>query len=262
MEVGISSLHLIGKPFESLLSSIRLHDVRLWEIVDENSLKLNDERVRALRELKKEVGIRFTVHAPFTDINTASLVPEVREMGLQRLERSLRYASQLEAEVWVMHPGLRGALTMFYPEKEWQTNLESIAKMATLATEMNVQMCVENMPKGFSGLMSDWESFAKIYDELGWDQFKIALDVGHANTSGTVTAFLDDFKEQIVHVHAHDNRGGLDLHEEIGKGTVNWPTVARKIMQSSCRTAVVESTSGVERSLERLRELLIEPRAR
>lgn len=262
MKIGISSLHLIRKPFESLLDSIRFHDVRLWEIVDENSLQLSDERVLALRNIAEDANITFTVHAPFTDINAASLVPEVREMGLRRLERSLRHASQLGAEIWVMHPGLRGALTTFYPEEEWRINLESIAKMATLAAKMNMQVCVENMPKSFSGLMSDPETFTKIYDELGWDSFKIALDIGHANTVGTATTFLDSFKEQIAHVHAHDNRGDLDQHEEIGKGTVNWPDVARKIMRSSCRTAVVESTRGVERSLERLRELLREPRAR
>jgi len=256
MEIGISSLYLMGKPFESLLDSIRSHEVRLWEIVDEDSLKLDGNRIRSLLKLRNECDLIFTVHAPFTDSNVASLVPEVRQMAMRRLEQSMRNASELKAEAWVMHPGQRGALTTFYPEREWRLNVEAIASLGTLAEEIGVQMCVENMPKGFSALMNGQESFNRIYDELGWGRFKIVLDVGHANTTGNPSEFLDKFSEQIVHVHAHDNQGKWDSHEEIGKGTVNWPVVAQRVKKSSCRTLVTESTSGVEASLERLRQLL------
>lgn len=262
MEIGLSSLYLIGKPFEALLESIRSHEVRLWEIVDENSLKLDERRIESLLKLKEERGLVFTVHAPFTDINIASLVPEVRQMAIRRLEDSMQHARQLDAKAWVMHPGLRGALTTFYPEEEWRLNLDSIASLATAAHDIGVQMCLENMPKGFSGLMSDYESFNRIYDELGSEKFKIVLDIGHANTAGSVSTFLDTFNNKIVHAHAHDNQGKWDSHEEIGKGTVNWPTVAKKIGRSSCRTIVVESTSGVEQSLERLEQLLSETKPR
>jgi len=256
LEIGLSSLYLMRRPFGSLLESIRLHEVTLWEIVDEDSLKLDEHRIQSLLELKKQRNLRFTVHAPFTDVNIASLVPEVRQMAMRRLEQSLRYASQLEAEVWLMHPGLRGALTTFYPNEEWRLNVEAIASLAALAKELRVQMCLENMPKGFSALMNDHESFNRIHEELGWEKFKIAFDIGHANTAGEVTTFLDRSGGQIVHAHAHDNQGKLDLHDEIGKGTVNWPSVAQKIKKSACRTVVVESTKGVEASLERLQQLL------
>ena len=53
MEIGLSSLYLMGKPFKSLLESITLHEVRLWEVVDENSLKLDEHRIQSLLELKK-----------------------------------------------------------------------------------------------------------------------------------------------------------------------------------------------------------------
>jgi len=256
MEIGLSSLYLMGKPFKSLLDSIRLHEVRLWEVVDENCLKLDEDRIQSLLELKQQRNLMFTVHAPFTDVNIASLVPEVRQMAMRRLEQSMQYASELRAEAWVVHPGQRGALTTFYPSEEWRLNVQAIAGLATLAKEIGVQMCLENMPKGFSALMNDHESFNRIYDELGWDEFKIVLDVGHANTAGEVSTFLDGFSDNIIHVHAHDNQGKFDSHDEIGKGTVNWPIVAQKIKKSSCRTVVVESTKGVEASLERLQQLL------
>jgi len=256
MEIGLSSLYLMGKPFKSLLESIRLHEVGLWEVVDENSLKLDEQRIQSLLELKEQRNIRFTVHAPFTDVNIASLVPEVRQMAMKRLEQSMQYASQLKAEAWVVHPGQRGALTTFYPSEEWRLNVQAIASLTALAKDIGVQMCLENMPKGFSALMNDCESFNQIHDELGGDAFKIVFDIGHANTAGEVSTFLDRFSDSITHVHAHDNQGKFDSHDEIGKGTVNWLTVAQKIKKSSCRTVVVESTKGVEASLERLRQLL------
>jgi sugar phosphate isomerase/epimerase len=256
MEIGISSLHLIGKPFRSLLDSIGRHEVRLWEIVDENSLRLDNERVQSLLELREEHNLRFTMHAPFTDVNIASLVPEVRQMSIKRLEQSMRYASQLNVEAWVVHPGQRGALTSFYPSEEWRLNVEAIAKLAASAKSIGVQMCLENMPKWYSALMNDCESFNRIHDELGSTELKMVLDIGHANTSGEVTAFLDKFHDRIIHAHAHDNQGKSDSHDEIGKGTVNWPAVAQKLRGSACRTIVVESTKGVESSLERLQQLL------
>jgi len=256
MEIGLSSLYLMGKHFKSLLESITLHEVRLWEVVDENSLKLDEHRIQSLLELKKRRNLMFTVHAPFTDVNIASLVPEVRQMAMRRLEQSMRHALQLKAEAWVMHPGLRGALTTFYPSEEWRLNVQAIASLAALAKEIKVQVCLENMPKGFSALMNDHESFNRIFDELGWEAFKIALDIGHANTADEVPTFLDEFSDRIVHVHAHDNQGKFDSHEEIGNGTVNWPIVSQKIKKCSCRTVVVESTKGVEASLERLQQLL------
>lgn len=97
MQLGLSSLYLIGKPFEFLVRSIELHDVLLWEIVDENTLRLDKHRVQTLQKLHNEKGVTFTIHAPFTDVNIASLVPEVREMAISRLKKSLFYASELEA---------------------------------------------------------------------------------------------------------------------------------------------------------------------
>lgn len=256
MEIGLSSLYLIGKPFKSLLESIRLHDVKLWEVVDENTLKLDEHRIQSLLELKKKHNLTFTIHAPFADVNIASLVPEVRQMAMERLEQSIQHASQLEAEAIVIHPGHRGALTSFYPTEEWRLNVDAIARLAASAKDMGVQLCLENMPKGYSTLMNDHESFNRIHDELGWEDFRIVLDIGHANTSGELSILLDRFSRQIVHVHAHDNQGNRDSHEEIGKGTVDWQIVAQKIRQTSCRTVVVESTKGVDASLERLQQLL------
>jgi len=256
MEIGLSSLYLIGKPFKSLLESIKLHDAKLWEVVDENSLQLDERRIQSLLELKKQHSLRFTVHSPFADVNIASLVPEVRQMAMKRVEQSILHASQLEAEAMVIHPGHRGALTSFYPIEEWRLNVDAIARLGALAKDTGVQLCLENMPKGYSAFMNDHESFNRIYDELGWENFRIVLDIGHANTAGEVSTFLETFSRQIAHIHAHDNQGNRDSHDEIGKGTVNWRTVAQKIRQSSCRTVVVESTKGVEASLERLQQLL------
>ena len=259
MQLGLSSLYLISKPFEQLLRSIELHDVQLWEMVDENSLKLDKQRIQTLRQLKRKKDLELTVHAPFADINIASLVPEIRKISIKRLEESLGYASELEAAAWVMHPGQRGPLTSFYPEEEWRLNVDAIMEMTDMGEELDVKVCVENMPRGIPLLMDDPESFDRIYKETGKNRFKMVLDIGHANTSCGAIEFLDRLKSEIVHIHAHDNNGRLDSHDEIGRGTVNWQGLAKRIKESPCRTVVVESTKGVDVSLERLRELLGAP---
>lgn len=259
MQLGLSSLYLIAKSFEQLLHSIELHDVPLWEIVDEDSLKLNKQRIQTLKQLKKKKDLELTVHAPFADANIASLVPEMRRISMKRLQESLIHASELEAVAWVMHPGQRGPLTTFYPEKEWRLNVEAIVEMTDMGEELGVNVCIENMPRGLPLLMDDPESFEKIGEESGKNRFKMVLDIGHANTSCGAMEFLDRLKNEVVHIHAHDNNGKVDSHDEIGKGTVNWRVLAKRIRECSCQTVVVESTKGVDASLERLRGLLASP---
>ena len=259
MQLGLSSLYLMAKSFELLLRSIELHNVPIWEVVDEGSLKLNNQRIQALKKLKKEKNLEFTVHAPFADLNIASLTPEMRSISMKRLRESLLHASELEAVAWVMHPGQRGSLTTFYPEREWRLNIDGIVEMTDMGEERGVNVCIENMPRGLSLLMDDPESFDRISEESGKNCFKMVLDIGHANTSCGAVEFLDRLGNVVVHIHAHDNNGKVDSHDEVGKGTVDWKVLAKRIRESSCRTVVVESTKGVDVSLERLRELLGSP---
>ncbi|MCG2738083.1 MAG: hypothetical protein L6282_17020 [Candidatus Methanoperedenaceae archaeon] len=67
---------------------------------------------------------------------------------------------------------------------------------ADIAIDSGVQICIENMP--------NWECFLFRYPDIDLDGTDLALDVGHANTTGTLNEFI---KYDIGHFHLHDNHG-------------------------------------------------------
>ena len=62
----------------------------------------------------------------------------------------------------------------------------------------------------------------------------ICIDIGHANISQdgkSVEEFLDEFKEELVHLHLADNFGEKDDHLPPGDGAINWELVISKLHQ-------------------------------
>jgi sugar phosphate isomerase/epimerase len=82
------------------------------------------------------------------------------------------------------------------------------------------------------------------------------FDVGHANTNGNVEDFLK-LKDQVIHMHVHDNHGERDEHLPVGNGTVPWKKVAQAMKNYKGRI-VTESRSLEEgqRSINRLKKLM------
>ena len=90
MKVGLSTLYMIGTPFEELLREMeRRSHVKYWEVADEDTHRLNEERVKQLKELAGVYDFRYAVHAPFADMNLASFNERVRKVVLEEITRSL-----------------------------------------------------------------------------------------------------------------------------------------------------------------------------
>ena len=256
MKVGISSLYLITRPFSYLVRKIPELETNFIEIIDDGLHEINKRRAQALKKLAKDYGLEYSVHAPFADINLASFNSSIRRAMLKRLEKSLNYASMIEAKVWVFHPGTRTGLTYFYPDKEWKNNLEAAKHLLKLANKQNVKIAIENLPSPYPLLMRTVGDFIRFYKEAP-KEIGITLDIGHANLNGQIELFLERFHDRIVHIHASDNDGKNDLHWGIGEGTINWNSVCQKIREVGFNgSIVVESIQNAEESLKRLKKLL------
>jgi sugar phosphate isomerase/epimerase len=254
LKVGVSSLFLIGKPFETVIDSIKKIDVGTWELVDEDTLRLDKRRVQLLNEQRRSLELSFTVHCPFADMNIATFNTDLRKVTLKRLFKSIEYASLLDAKSWICHPGARTALS--YPGKDWRSNLKTIEILSRRGEDLGTRVIVENMPNPFPFLMKTVRDFEKFYSDFQDEAPDIAFDIGHANTSNQVIEFLDKWRHKIVHIHAHDNDGRSDEHNAIGHGTVNWQSVASRLSRLSYDgSVIVESIEKVGESLSKIRQL-------
>lgn len=256
MELAVSTLFCLHKPFEEALADITASGARRIEVVDAGSHTLSQGRVEKLREISACYGIRYSVHAPFTDVNISANDSAVREAILARLERSIVWASELEARVLVYHPGNATALERLSPGSAWKTNIESVKRLDKFARDHGIEALIENVPEPFPYVMKSVEHFARFFDEIGVES-EMVLDVAHANIRGEVFDFIERFHDKIRHVHVSDNNGDSDSHLRIGEGAIDWERVMDALSGTSYDGWVtVESYRGVEESLSRLERLL------
>ncbi|MEM2466647.1 MAG: sugar phosphate isomerase/epimerase family protein [Candidatus Bathyarchaeia archaeon] len=257
-EVGVSTLHLLSEPFNKMVEKITKINASHIEVVDDGLHALDKRRVTKLRDVGLSYNIKFSVHAPFADINIASSSHSILKAMLKRLENSIKLASRLEAHIWVFHPGLKTGVSMFYPGKDWKQNRETAQFLYKIATDYGLEVAIENVPEPYPFLMKSVKDFEKFYSEIS-EPIGLALDVGHSNINGQTEQFLKTFTEKIVHIHAHDNDGRSDSHLGIGCGTVNWQGFAsllREIIYN--KVVVVESVEKVAESVNFLKSIFSE----
>jgi sugar phosphate isomerase/epimerase len=255
-KIGISMLYCLGKSFKEMTKNLTTVSTAYVEIVDEGFHTLTKQRVSTLKTLGKSYNKKYTVHAPFADINIASLSKPILKTVFKRLETSISFTSDLDASVWVFHPGLRTGISMFYPGMDWIQNLETIRTLLKIANNYNVKIAIENVPEPYPFLTKNIEDFKKFYEELDVD-IGLVFDVGHANLNKQMDQFLTVFGDKIVHIHAHDNRGGIDEHLGVGQGSVDWKSFADGLKRINFdKIVIVESVEHVEESVQKLSKWL------
>ncbi len=256
-KVGVSMLYCLSEPFSRMLKRLAKVDVQLVEVMDEGLHELDKTRVAKLNAIAKSKGLRYTVHAPFADINVASPSKPILNASIKRLEQSMAYASALNAQLWVFHPGAKTGISSFYPNQDWKQNVQTIRKLHETAEKHGLNTAIENLPEKYGFIMKQPEDFQKFYKETSLNNIGITLDVGHANLDKQIENFLRKLPDKIVHMHISDNMGENDQHLGIGYGKIDWQRFAENLRGIAYdKTIIIETIEHVEESLQKLRQLL------
>jgi sugar phosphate isomerase/epimerase len=254
-EIGLSMLYRLGDPFGKMVDDIPKAESTYIELVDEGLHALDKKRVAMLNTIKHSHAKKYTVHAPFVGVNIALPSDPLLNATLRRLKKSIVNASELDCRMWVFHPGMKTATSMFYPGMDWTRNLESIRELFKYASDCGIEACVENIMEAF--VMKNVDEFRRFYSEIGED-IGLTLDIGHANVVGQLESFLAEFSDKVAHVHAHDNHGKSDEHLGIGYGNIDWNMVAEQLKRARFdRVVIVESVEHIDESMRRLERLLL-----
>ena len=152
--------------------------------------------------------------------------------SMKRLRQSMAYANEMDAKVWVFHPGAKTGIGQFYPGADWKQNIESIKELYKTAEEYGLNIAFENLPAKYYFFMSKPEEFARFYKETNNLPVGIVLDFGHANLEGQIEPFFNLLTDKIVHIHASDNDGSDDQHLGIGKAKLT-TTRLRKSLETN-----------------------------
>jgi sugar phosphate isomerase/epimerase len=175
-------------------------------------------------------SLKYTVHGLITDVNIASIHDAIRSASVELHRKAVEASAVAGASVYVVHPGF--ASWPFYRDQALQSLDKSLVDLRLMQDEFGISIGVENMPK------SDWLFYSR--PGLDLKGLGTVLDIGHANTCGSLDAFL--VEKDISHVHLHDNAGCSDDHLPLGQGSINFGPVLEMIRIKGI-SAVLENKS-------------------
>lgn len=189
----------------------------------------------------------YSVHAPTSEINIASVNERMRRSSIEVLSDVMETCSSIGARHLVVHPGY--AAYEQVRDRSQASLVRSLDDLAILQDEHGVIACVENM--------GAWECChfrtPDFLPDLTSRGLGFALDVGHARLNGNLDVFIA--AGGYCHVHLHDNGGTSDDHHACGSGTIDFPRIMTRLPRKT--TCVIETRhlADADRSIAYLSSL-------
>ncbi len=208
-----------------------------WEIVADGKYRFdNPESFREIRETLASTHLDATVHAPYSDLNPASLNPPIWKESIRQIRTCIMRSAEITDQVTI-HPGYLSPVGKLVPEKVWILQKEALQEIGACATNVGVRANLENMGGAREFLCRLPEEIRGIVE--GVEGIGITCDLGHAHTLGKVKDFLA-FLPEANHLHIHDNHGEYDEHLALGDGTIDWNMAGKAVRERYAGIAVVE----------------------
>ena len=223
MKIGASTLAGIEYDLEKTLDFIEGLGLEYAELVHQYP----SENISP--DLLESYNLKYSIHAPFMDVNIASLQDKSRINSINQIKDSIDFANKIDAEAVVVHPGLISFLANKYFKKEViDTANRSMIELGNYSKDLGVMTTFENMPTFDSMIYQDMN---KLHDILSENDLHMTLDIGHANHAGySADGMIFD---SIKHVHIHDNFGDDDTHLALGEGSIDLKRVVNNLESKS-----------------------------
>lgn len=184
---------------------------------------------KAIKQSLAVNGLGVVCHLP-TFVSTADLTESLRRASKTEMQRSLSVAADLGAQKVVLHPSMVTGMGGFVPETVKGYAFDFFSEMVAAADRLSIIICLENMmPRNILGVEPD--DFSEIFS--AFPSLMLTLDTGHANlfdySGNRLTDLIERFGDRIGHLHFSDNSGRSDDHWAIGKGTISFTKLIKRI---------------------------------
>ncbi|MHC1635392.1 MAG: sugar phosphate isomerase/epimerase family protein [Candidatus Methanospirareceae archaeon] len=254
LKISFSSIDGVSDPREWMY---KIEEVGFqgWEIIDEGSQRLKGDFKEEVREIYETTKLTLSLHAPFSDLNIASMNEGIWRESVRQIKESIRNVHEW-IEVCVVHPGNYSPLSIQMPRKAKERGVEALKEICKYAAEYGIRVAVENMTDVDILLGRKPEDMEWMMKEVDMDNIGVCLDTGHANTTKTLKEWIER-NVKIIHIHANDNFGERDDHLPIGEGNIDWRGFIEGLKRNNYKGLMVIEVRDIEageRSLEWLRK--------
>jgi sugar phosphate isomerase/epimerase len=197
----------------------------------------------------------LTFHAPFHDLWPGASDEEARRLAVRRLKQAISLAPVFKPAGIVVHGGYYGWLFDFNPDKWLESATRSFTELAEAAEKADTRLFVENV------FDDEPSHLLRLRDAVGSKRLGFCFDPGHAALFSRTPLhhWAEALGENIMLMHAHDNRGQRDDHLPIGEGTLNYRGVLLAVLDAGARpifTLEPHRKEHFPRSLSSLRKIL------
>ncbi|MDR1818655.1 MAG: sugar phosphate isomerase/epimerase [Methanobrevibacter sp.] len=248
MNIGVSTSASQGKNIVDLLNYLDNENIDYVEFLYEYPNRdINSKFLESY-------SFSYTVHSPISDMNIASLNPNLRQTSVNEVKKSIDLASEINANLTVVHPGIISFLGRLYKEKVIELAHNSIMECFDYGQDSGVKISVENMPNIDGHLYQDPSQLNKF---LKVSNIDMTLDIGHANT---VIKKTDLFFDTINHIHLSDNNADSDHHYPLGQGNINFKDVFSTLSKHKFNGIYIVEMNNMEdvkKSLDYLKKINI-----
>jgi sugar phosphate isomerase/epimerase len=227
-----------------------------WEICAEGNYRLDrPKNVSSIRDIIDSTTLAVSVHAPYTDLNIASLNYPIYRESIQQTCRCIEGAAEFTDRV-TLHPGYFSPAGKLVPDRVWDLQKSALIEIGRYSADCGVLTCLENMINIEEFLCRNPEEVFGMAE--GIEGIGITFDIGHANTVGVVDGFLSRITH-VHHVHLHDNGGIYDEHLALGDGSIDWLSIGPIIARDFSGICVVEgrNLNEAKRSLDVFRRCFV-----
>ena len=217
---------------------------------------LDEKRPEADAEVRRKMAVvpDIILHAPYNELCPCAIDSRVREVAAFRFDQAYQAALEYGAPKMVIHAGF--VPITYYPGyfvnesvKFWRRFLET--------HPADIIYCLENVTEPEPSYLT------RIVDGVDDPRFRMCLDIGHANITGTPPEqWLEECGTRISHLHIHDNFGHVtggpgstgDLHLTPGKGSIDIAGLLRRTQELVPDATVTVESWDTEGSAKWLRE--------
>lgn len=245
MKIGASTLATFNDTLKNSLEFIEDLKIRYSELLHQYPHEEFD------LDMLNSFNLKYTIHAPFIDVNIASVSTKSRLNSIEQIKDSIRLANEIDAKAVVVHPGLVPFLLKDQPEKIYEIADKSIEELGKYSADLGVMTTIENMPAFESMIYQDMNRLNETVEEF---DMAMTLDIGHANHSGISPDGM--YFDSIKHIHAHDNFGDDDTHLPLGEGNIELKRIIdafKKKNYDGIYMIEVNDKDSIKKSLEFLK---------
>ncbi len=250
--IGVSSTEFSAYRFDEVIAEVS-KVFEHWEIFAEAEHRL--PTVESLfREMMPSYNLSYSIHAPISDINIASLNERIREDSILEILTTAETAASLGIELITIHPGLTSMSVPYMEEKAMEKAKRSLSSIDRISSQYGVTIAVENMPS-FPFMLG--HTAEEMNELIGSTNLGFCLDIGHGNTTGQTDELIKAFRDRLVNIHIHDNHGEMDEHLTLGEGDIDFKSIISSL-KGYTGNYVIESKSfpSAVESQDYLRPLL------